>query len=48
MQAWAEYLQGLKVNQELRIAVDTAAAPQGAESSNDSAYNMKQLARLRR
>jgi hypothetical protein len=48
MQAWADYLHGLKVSQELRIAVDTAAAPQGAESSNDSAYDMKQLARLRR
>jgi integrase len=33
---------------ELRMAVDTAGAPQGAESSNDSAYDMKQLARFRR
>jgi hypothetical protein len=48
MEAWADYLHGLRVNQEWRIAVDAAAAPQGAESSNDSAYDMKQLARLRR
>jgi hypothetical protein len=47
-QAWADYLHELKVNQEWRIAVDTAAAPQGAEPSNDSAYDMKQLARPRR
>jgi hypothetical protein len=48
MQAWADYLQGLKVNQEWRIAVDIAAAPRGVEPSNDSAYDMKQLARVRR
>ena len=30
MQAWADYLQGLKVNQERRIASEVAAAPQGA------------------
>jgi hypothetical protein len=48
MQAWADYLHGLKVSQEWRIAVDTAAAPRGAEPSNDSAYDMEQLARVRR
>lgn len=48
MQAWADYLQGLKVNQERGIAVDVAAAPRGVEPSNDSAYDMNQLARVRR
>ena len=48
MQAWADYLQGLKVNQEYRIAVDAAAASSGVEPSNDGAYDMKQLPRLRR
>ena len=33
MQAWADYLQGLKVSQERRPAV---APPQGVEPSNDS------------
>lgn len=48
MQAWADYLQGLKVNQEWRIAVDAAAASSGVEPSNDGAYDMKRLPRLRR
>jgi hypothetical protein len=48
MQAWADYLQGLKVNQEWRTAADAAPAPRGVEPSNDSAYDMKQPARLRR
>jgi Phage integrase family len=48
MQAWADYVHGLNVSQEWRIAVDTAAAPRGAEPSNDSAYDMEQLARVRR
>lgn len=48
MQAWADYLHGLKVNQEWRITIEAAAAPQRAEPSNDSAYDTKQLARVRR
>ena len=48
MQAWADYLQELKVNQEWQVAIDAAAAPIGVESSNDGAYDMKQLARVRR
>ena len=45
MQAWADYLQGLKVSQERRPAV---APPQGVEPSNDSAYDMKHMAQPRR
>ena len=48
MQAWADYLQGLKVNQEWRISVDSAAAHKGVEPSNDGSYNTEQLARLPR
>jgi hypothetical protein len=48
MQAWADYLQGLKVNQEWRVAADAAAASRGVEPSNDGVYDMKQLPRLRR
>ena len=48
MQAWADYLQGLKVNQERRIAIEAGAASQGAEPSNDSAYGIKQPLRVRR
>ena len=47
MQAWADYLQGLKVNQERRIVID-AAAPAGVEPYNDGAYDMRQLMRLHR
>ena len=45
MQAWADYLQGLKVNQERRPAV---APRQSGEPSNDSAYDTKQPVRVRR
>ena len=45
MQAWADYLQGLKVNQERRPAV---APRQSGEPSNDSAYDAKQPVRVRR
>jgi hypothetical protein len=45
MQAWADYLQRLKVNQEWRIGTDAAAVPQGAEPSNDNAYDMRQPTR---
>ena len=48
MQAWADYLHGLQVNQEWRTGVDTVAAPKRAESFNDSAYDPKQQARFRR
>ena len=41
MQAWADYLQGLKANQERRPAV---APRQSVEPSNDSAYDMKHMA----
>jgi len=37
MQAWADYLHGLKMNREWRIGIDAAAVPQGAESSSYSA-----------
>jgi len=41
MEAWAEYLYGLKVNQEWRIAIAAAAAPRGVEPSNDGAAAFK-------
>ena len=47
MQAWANYLDGLKINQERRITVDAAAVSGDAEPSNDRACDPKRLAQPR-